>query len=100
MPIQRFGSTLISKGIFHEYMNLLKNAYTENNLNSLMCKSLISIDWRGYVYDCDFNQMLGLPILIQGKSHAHLSDLLEVDLENREISVADHCYGMCSRSGK
>ena len=62
MPIQRFGSMLVSKGQFEEYMELLKNAYQPQNLESVMCRSLISVDWRGYVYDCDFNQMLGLPL--------------------------------------
>ncbi|HEX6735468.1 MAG TPA: arsenosugar biosynthesis radical SAM (seleno)protein ArsS, partial [Azonexus sp.] len=58
MPIQRFGSTLISKGQFEDYMELLKNAYQPQNLESVMCRNLVSVDWRGYVYDCDFNQML------------------------------------------
>ena len=59
MPIQRFGSLLISKGQFEQYMELLKSAYRPENLDSVMCRNLVSVDWRGYVYDCDFNQMLG-----------------------------------------
>ncbi|MGI9227685.1 MAG: arsenosugar biosynthesis radical SAM (seleno)protein ArsS, partial [Gammaproteobacteria bacterium] len=57
MPINRFGSTLISQGRFDDYMQLLRDSYVEKNLESVMCKSLISVDWQGYVYDCDFNQM-------------------------------------------
>jgi len=59
MPIQRFGSTLMSKGQFGQYIDLLKNAYQPANLDNVMCRSLVSVDWRGLVYDCDFNQMLG-----------------------------------------
>ena len=63
MPIQRFGSTLVSKGQFNAYMTLLRNAYLEANLDGVMCRSLLSVDWQGFVYDCDFNQMLGLPLM-------------------------------------
>lgn len=62
MPIQRFGSTLVSKGQFHAYMKLLREAHHDENLEQVMCRNLISVDWRGYVHDCDFNQMLGLPL--------------------------------------
>ncbi|MGH8677423.1 MAG: arsenosugar biosynthesis radical SAM (seleno)protein ArsS, partial [Burkholderiales bacterium] len=73
MPIQRFGSTLISKGQFNTYMRVLKDAYCEDNLESVMCRSLISVDWQGYVYDCDFNQMLGLPLVVEGRRRVRLS---------------------------
>src|SRR5690606_25938649 len=62
MPIQRFGSTLVSKGQFEPYMRLLRESFHAQNLESVMCRSLISVDWQGWVYDCDFNQMLGLPL--------------------------------------
>ena len=99
MPIQRFGSTLISQGKFAEYMQLLRNAYFEKNLQSVMCRSLISIDWRGYVYDCDFNQMLGLGISHRNQLRTHLSELMDTDLENNPITVADHCYGCTAGQG-
>ncbi len=99
MPIQRFGSMLISKGGFDEYMNLLKTAYQKNNLQTLMCRSLISIDWEGYVYDCDFNQMLNLPLQLAGKSRQHLRDLKHNDLNELPIVVADHCYGCTAGQG-
>ena len=60
MPINRFGSTLVSNGQFEHYMETLTRAYQPANLERIMCRSLISVDWRGYLYDCDFNQMLGL----------------------------------------
>jgi len=68
MPIQRFGSMLLSKGQFGEYMALLRSSHRAENLEHVMCRSMISVDWQGYVYDCDFNQMLGLPLRINGKS--------------------------------
>ena len=99
MPIQRFGSTLISKGLFAEYMQLLKDAYREENLDGVMCRSLISVDWQGFVYDCDFNQMLGLPLPGEGKFRAHLSGLIGKDLEGNPIVVMDHCYGCTAGQG-
>ncbi|NOR70575.1 MAG: radical SAM/Cys-rich domain protein, partial [Methylomarinum sp.] len=62
MPIQRFGAVLLAKGQFEDYMNLLKQSYQPANLEQVMCKSLLSVDWQGYVYDCDFNQMLEMPL--------------------------------------
>lgn len=99
MPIQRFGSTLISKGQFEHYMNVLKNAYQEKNLDSVMCRSLISVDWKGYVYDCDFNQMLDLPLAWKGRLRTHLRELIDADLDNNHILVKDHCYGCTAGQG-
>ncbi len=99
MPIQRFGSMLISKGQFEHYMDLLKNAYQPANLASVMCRNLLSVDWRGYVYDCDFNQMLGLPIAYKGRPRTHLRDLIGIDLTHNPITVADHCYGCTAGQG-
>jgi radical SAM/Cys-rich protein len=99
MPIQRFGSTLVSKGQFNAYMDLLRGAHREENLEAVMCRSLVSIDWRGYVYDCDFNQMLGLPLALHGRARPHLRDLLARDLEGNPIVVRDHCYGCTAGQG-
>ncbi len=99
MPIQRFGSTLISTGQFEHYMALLKNAYQSQNLESVMCRTLLSVDWRGYVYDCDFNQMLGLPLAFKGRPRAHLRDLSGADLAGNPILVKDHCYGCTAGQG-
>ena len=99
MPIQRFGSMLISKGQFEEYMDLLKNAYQPENLESVMCRDLMSVDWRGYVYDCDFNQMLGLPLAWKGKPRTHLRELIGADLGGNPIVVKDHCYGCTAGQG-
>jgi len=99
MPIQRFGSTLVSKGEFNTYMELLKDAHQDSNLNSVMCRSLISVDWQGYVYDCDFNQMLKLPLLYASKPKSHIRDLINRDLEGNPIVVMDHCYGCTAGQG-
>ena len=99
MPIERFGSTLISRGQFEHYMALLKNAYQPQNLESVMCRNLISVDWRGYVYDCDFNQMLGLPLRLNGKPLVHLRQLKGVDLDGNAVAVKDHCYGCTAGQG-
>jgi radical SAM/Cys-rich protein len=103
MPISRFGSVLLSKGEFNNYMGLLKSSYSEENLQSVMCRNLISIDWQGYVYDCDFNQMLEMPIVSSilkiASDRVHISELLNKNLEGDKIVVANHCYGCTAGQG-
>jgi len=99
MPIQRFGSMLVSKGQFNEYMALLHRAHRDENLGAVMCRTLLSVDWQGYVYDCDFNQMLGLPLKLGGRKRIHLSELIGRDLTLNPIAVRDHCYGCTAGQG-
>ncbi|MEE8343393.1 MAG: arsenosugar biosynthesis radical SAM (seleno)protein ArsS [Gammaproteobacteria bacterium] len=99
MPIQRFGSTLVSKGQFNTYMDLLRGAHSIENLPQVMCRSLVSVDWRGYLYDCDFNQMLDLPLRAGGRSRSHISELMKKDLQANPIVVADHCFGCTAGQG-
>ena len=99
MPIQRFGSMLISKGQFGDYMNLLKNAYQPANLDAVMCRTLLSVDWQGYVYDCDFNQMLELPLAWKHRPRTYLRELIGADLAGNPIVVKDHCYGCTAGQG-
>lgn len=99
MPIERFGSTLISKGQFHDYMRLLKQSHCEQNLSTVMCRSLISIDWQGYVYDCDFNQILDLPLELGRRNRIHIGELAGQDMANNPIAIADHCYGCTAGQG-
>jgi radical SAM/Cys-rich protein len=99
MPIQRFGSTLVSKGQFDPYLKLLKDAYQPANLDTVMCRTLLSVDWQGYVYDCDFNQMLGLPLAWKGRPRTHLRELIGADLDRNPITVKDHCYGCTAGQG-
>ena len=68
MPIGRFGSTLISKGRFDAYLDLLRDAHVDSNVRHVMCRHTISIDWQGNAYDCDFNQMLDSPLRIGGST--------------------------------
>ena len=100
-PISRFGSTLVSKGIFHDYMALLRSAHRDDNLDGLMCRNLVSVDWRGYLFDCDFNQMLSIPLREQGRraNRVHLADLLMTDLADNPIAIADHCYACTAGQG-
>ena len=98
MPIQRFGSMLISKGQFNGYIRLLKDNHRDANLAQVMCRSLISVDWLGRLYDCDFNQQLDLP-LMEGGGIRHLRDLLHADADGAPIRVAEHCYGCTAGNG-
>jgi radical SAM/Cys-rich protein len=99
MPIARFGSTLVSHGKFASYMALLKGAHNAANLDGVMCRTLVSVDWRGFLYDCDFNQMLGIPLVVSGKPRRHLSDLLHEGVDGAPVAVADHCYGCTAGQG-
>lgn len=113
MPISRFGSMLLSKGEYDNYMTLLKDNFSHDNLQSVMCKSLISVDWQGYVYDCDFNQMLDMPLqhaaitnvdtiasdALEHTPRLHLSQLLNQSLSDSDIQVAGHCYGCTAGQG-
>jgi radical SAM/Cys-rich protein len=100
MPIQRFGSTLVSKGTFDAYMDVLKASFQATNLEGVMCRNLVSVDYQGFLYDCDFNQQLGLPL---GDKSAgvkrHLRDLLKTHLTDTGIRVAGHCYGCTAGQG-
>jgi radical SAM/Cys-rich protein len=97
MPIRRFGSILQSNGLFGEYLGLLKSAHAEANLDGVMCRTLVSVDWQGYLYDCDFNQMLDLPL--DGGRRLHIADLSREDLKGRLIRVGEHCYGCTAGKG-
>ncbi len=99
MPIQRFGSTLVSKGTFAQYMTLLRGAHCAENVERVMCRALVSVDWQGFVYDCDFNQMLALPLRQDGRSRVHASELDADALAGNPIRVADHCYACTAGQG-
>ncbi|TRZ92504.1 MAG: DUF3641 domain-containing protein, partial [Rhodocyclaceae bacterium] len=99
MPIQRFGSMLISKGQFNDYMRTLREAHREENLEQVMCRGLVSVDWQGYLYDCDFNQQLGLALANPSGSRLHITKVAAALLEERPIRVADHCYGCTAGQG-
>ena len=98
MPISRFGAVLLAQGQFVDYMQLLRTNFSEENLETLMCRSLYSIDWRGYVYDCDFNQMLDLPVMASDRRH--ISDLLRpLSTLGLKVVTGEHCYGCTAGQG-
>ena len=98
MPIKRFGSLLVSRGCFARYMQLLRGAHRDENIEQVMCRKLLSVDWQGNLYDCDFNQQLGLPI-VRGERRLHLDDLRAKCLDGNDIRGADHCYGCTAGQG-
>ena len=99
MPIQRFGSMLVSQGRFDGYLNVLRNSFREDNLAQLMCLNTLSIDWQGFVYDCDFNQMLSMPLGAMSKPRVHIDDLTLETLNGAAIATAAHCYGCTAGQG-
>jgi radical SAM/Cys-rich protein len=99
MPISRFGAVLLSQDQYYPYMRLLRESFATENLESVMCRELISIDWQGFVYDCDFNQMLDMPVLSSDR-RVHVADLLDGhELDNASIFTAEHCYGCTAGQG-
>lgn len=99
MPISRFGGMLLATGQYTDYMHLLRDNYSAHNLKSVMCRSLISVDYRGYLYDCDFNQMLDMPLIASSRPRPHLQDLLNTDLCGSPIAIGEHCYGCTAGQG-
>lgn len=100
MPIARFGSMLISQGKFRSYLAQLRDAYQSENLDQVMCRTTLSVDWQGNLFDCDFNQMLGLPLLGNtDKPIAKIADLLKTDFDGKPIAIADHCFGCTAGQG-
>ncbi|MDH5408078.1 MAG: arsenosugar biosynthesis radical SAM protein ArsS [Gammaproteobacteria bacterium] len=99
MPIKRFGSQLVSNGNFKDYMDLLKGAYQDANLETVMCRNLVSVDWQGYLFDCDFNQMLDLPLSVGVKQRTHISEVNSLQLQGLPVAIADHCYGCTAGQG-
>ncbi|MDH3325575.1 MAG: arsenosugar biosynthesis radical SAM protein ArsS [Gammaproteobacteria bacterium] len=99
MPIKRFGSMLISKGQFADYMQLLRDNYSASNLDGVMCLNTISVDYNGDLFDCDFNQMLELPLKGKNQRAMHISTLAQENINDKSIVIADHCYGCTAGQG-
>lgn len=98
MPIARFRHALARDGELSGYLRELVAAYREDNRANVMCRNLISVDWRGYVYDCDFNQMLGVPLGARAGA-THVRDLFDWRADGQAVAVADHCYGCTAGQG-
>ncbi|MDX1734057.1 MAG: DUF3641 domain-containing protein, partial [Halioglobus sp.] len=77
----------------------LRDSFSRDNLDTLMCRNLLSIDWRGFIYDCDFNQMLDLPLLASDR-RTHLRDLLDgLSVAHNPVTTGEHCYGCTAGQG-
>ena len=98
MPINRYEKYLNIIGKLKEYNQLLKDNHNSKNLDSVMCKTTLSVDWKGYLYDCDFNQQLGMK---RNGEINHLNDLLIplISLKNNPISIGNHCFGCTAGAG-
>ena len=99
MPIQRFGSSLISTGHFDSYLATLRNSHQDSNLGNVMCRDTLSVDWEGYIYDCDFNQMLDMPLASENDKRLHIKDLFSNKLSGSIIQTGDHCFGCTAGQG-
>jgi len=97
MPISRYLDYLLMSGNYDKYMEKLISAFNPAAVNNVMCRNTISVSWDGYLYDCDFNQMLDLKVSC-GTSQ-HLSDFDYALLQNRPIILKQHCYGCTAGSG-
>lgn len=97
MPISRFLDDLLNAGRYEDYMTKLVTAFNLQAVDGLMCRTTLSVDWQGYLFDCDFNQMLQLPIANQ--SERHISQITASDLLQQSIAVGRHCFGCTAGSG-
>lgn len=96
LPISRFLDYLIASENYEDYMYALVESYNPSAVKNVMCTNTLSISWDGYLYDCDFNQMLELPV---NSEFRHISDYNEEALEGRNIVISQHCYGCTAGAG-
>lgn len=96
LPISRFLDYLIASENYEDYMYSLVEAYNPSAVQNVMCTNTLSVSWDGYLFDCDFNQMLELPVNSQAK---HISEYNEEVLEGRNIVISQHCYGCTAGAG-
>ena len=96
LPIARFLDYLIASENYEDYMTALVDAYNPAAVENVMCRNTLSVSWDGWLYDCDFNQMLGLKVASKVK---HIADYNEAVLQDREILISQHCYGCTAGAG-
>ncbi|MCZ8217351.1 MAG: DUF3641 domain-containing protein, partial [Cyclobacteriaceae bacterium] len=97
IPISRFLDFLIESGNYEEYMEKLINAFNPMAVSGVMCRNTVSIDWQGFLYDCDFNQMLGLKT--DARKGQHISTFNVAALESRDIVISQHCFACTAGAG-
>ena len=97
MPIKRFREFLDRSGGLDEYMALLLRNFNAGAAKGIMCRNLVSVGWEGHLYDCDFNQMLDMPMAWKEQN---IWDIESLDaLNQQKIAFADHCYGCTAGAG-
>ena len=96
LPIARFLDYLIASENYEDYMYSLVEAYNPAAVANVMCTNTVSVSWDGWLYDCDFNQMLDLKVASKSK---HISEYNNEDLQNRTIIISQHCYGCTAGAG-
>ena len=96
LPISRFLDYLITSENYEEYMYTLVDAFNPSAVKNLMCTNTLSVNWEGFLFDCDFNQMLNLKVDVTTK---HISEFNEGKLNNRDILLSQHCYGCTAGAG-
>ncbi|MDB4088857.1 arsenosugar biosynthesis radical SAM protein ArsS [Flavobacteriales bacterium] len=99
IPISRYLDYLVASENFEGYMEKLVNSYNPIAAEGVMCRNTISVGWDGYLYDCDFNQMLELKVAVKDKSQQHVSDFNSQSLLDRKIIINEHCYGCTAGAG-
>ena len=97
-PIGRFRQYLEASGTYTEYLQLLASRFNPDTAGNIMCRTLISVDWQGKLYNCDFNQALGMAITAADGSEIHLSELDDSSINGKKICLSEHCY--CCTAGE
>lgn len=97
-PIGRFKEYLEAQGSYDRYINLLATRFNPAAAGSIMCRTLISVGWQGLIYNCDFNQAMGIPVAADHGAPLTIDDLEEAAMEGREIHLSQHCY--CCTAGE
>ena len=96
LPVSRFLDYLLETNNYESYMTELVEAFNPSTIEGLMCRNTISVSWDGYIYDCDFNQMLDLKSDIKG---SHISNFTLEEYLNRKVVLNQHCYGCTAGAG-
>ena len=97
LPVSRYLNYLVASNNYEDYMEKLVNAYNPTAAANVMCRNSISISWDGFIFDCDFNQMLDLKVATKGGQH--LTEFNAEDLSKRKVIVNEHCYGCTAGAG-
>jgi radical SAM/Cys-rich protein len=98
-PIGRFKEHLETSGTYAQYLRLLAGRFNPDAAANIMCRTLISVDWRGHIFNCDFNQALKMPITADDGSEVTIADLEGSDMPGKKILLSQHCYSCTAGEG-